>query len=263
MDWEAQYQAWLIAERDNEWDDRPGRLILRATRKACHKGGDLDNPESWSWVEMALADSQRKWFVADVYNSRAAPKILGERFLRMGVAERDPSRNRWFIEPAVQALGPTQACLILLEYLKSGTDAEKAGAASAFYWVQGDREEPGRREAAGQFFDEMLAAFVNNEDVDVRRSILPMLHMTPESYSEPFRKLVKEAVRIARAHPDNYIRHRIEIQLGGGGSLQPIPRAGTPVPTGAVKSAPTVVIVLGILAFVALALLIASVVESP
>jgi hypothetical protein len=37
--------------------------------------------------------------------------------------------------------------------------------------------------------------------------------LNPAKHPAEFRELVAEAVRIARAHPDEYIRHRVEHQV--------------------------------------------------
>lgn len=224
MDWETQYRSWLAATQDNHDSDLPERLILRATRKACHEGGPLDTDEAWSWVENSLRDPKRKWFVAHVFNSRAAPKRLGTRFLEMAVHELNPSANRCFVEPAVYALGAEAIYEALLKYLKSGSPAEKAGAASAFYWVRHDHNNPSQIRAASTLYDEMLVSFVEDEDVDVRRRILPLLSMNPDRYSERVRHLVPRVIEVARNHSDEYIRHRIEVQLGSGKLFRPIPR---------------------------------------
>jgi hypothetical protein len=107
------------------------------------------------------------------------------------VLERNPSFNRVFIEPCVRSFGGNRVLAALLRYLESGT-----------------RE------------------FVGNEDVQVRRRIIPMLRLEPERYPEELRPLVARAIEIARAHPDEYVRHRIEIQLGAGGPYMALPDTG-------------------------------------
>ncbi|TKK86922.1 hypothetical protein FDA94_19200 [Herbidospora galbida] len=58
-----------------------------------------------------------------------------------------------------------------------------------------------------------LREFVGNEHLDVRRNLIPGLRLNPEANPPELRPLVEEVVRIARAHPDGYIRHRVEIQV--------------------------------------------------
>jgi hypothetical protein len=152
--------------------------------------------------------------------------------IRAGVCDPNPSSDRQFIEPAVTAFGRRRVKTALIGVLRTGTDAEKAGAARAWYWT-GVRMSIVGRDSSGAYMytPESLAEleavadlraqwqqialreFVANEHIDVRRCIIPGLTLNPANYPADFRELVAEAVRIARAHPDEYIRHRVEIQL--------------------------------------------------
>lgn len=49
------------------------------------------------------------------------------------VHDPDPSFCRWFVEPALYAFGRRRVMAALLSYLRSGTDAEQAGAKRAWY----------------------------------------------------------------------------------------------------------------------------------
>ena len=62
----------------------------------------------------------------------------------------------------------------------------------------------------------MLKEFIENNDLDVRRSLIPQLSLQPSRYPEEWKLLIPTAISIARTHPDDYIRHRVEIQLKGG-----------------------------------------------
>jgi hypothetical protein len=68
-----------------------------------------------------------------------------------------------------------------------------------------------------------LRTFVFNTNLDVRRSVVPHLDLDPESYSEEDRPLIERAIRIARESDDDYIRHRVEVQLGNEMRLAPLP----------------------------------------
>jgi hypothetical protein len=112
-----------------------------------------------------------------------------------------------------------------MHYLQAGTDEEKAGAASAAYWVpqrEGDDSDAALRL---QIHCEMLRQFVNNESLEVRRRIIPMLTLDESKYPAEIRPLVARATHIARSHPDSYIKHRVEVQLGAGGPFMPTPTA--------------------------------------
>jgi hypothetical protein len=66
---------------------------------------------------------------------------------------------------------------------------------------------------------------VSNEDVDVRRELITRLELQPRLYAKEHRHLVAEAIAIARSHPDEFIRHRVEVQLGLVGVIRAVPRA--------------------------------------
>jgi hypothetical protein len=59
----------------------------------------------------------------------------------------------------------------------------------------------------------MLNEFVQNEDLDVRRAIIPQLSLHPSQYLEEEKPLPSQAIQIASSHPDDYIRSRAMIQL--------------------------------------------------
>ncbi|GIG87369.1 hypothetical protein [Plantactinospora endophytica] len=69
-----------------------------------------------------------------------------------------------------------------------------------------------RRRTGHEWLDTALQVFVANDDLDVRRCILPGLSLRVERYPEELRPMVEEAVRIARTS-DDYLRHRVEHQV--------------------------------------------------
>ncbi|MEU6867821.1 hypothetical protein ABZ924_32080 [Streptomyces sp. NPDC046876] len=146
------------------------------------------------------------------------------------VHEPDPSFNRWFVEPALNAFGYRRVRAVLLDRLRTGTDAQRAGAARAWYWsalplrlpqvtaqtphAEGGAEPDDRYALARDWDEAALREFVDNEHLDVRRCILPLLRLRPSAYPPELHGLMEAAVEIARAHEDEYIRHRVEIQVG-------------------------------------------------
>jgi hypothetical protein len=121
-----------------------------------------------------------------------------------------------------------------LGYLRDGTSAERAGAARASYWASAAwrwkwasqerqrgwwaHERPADPDGSlaclqQEWREAILREFVANEDIDVRRSILPGLPLSTGHYPEELHGLVAEAISIARSHPDEYMRHRVEIQV--------------------------------------------------
>ncbi len=216
MDWEAHYQLWREA-RQRGREDAHRQLKAVARQIAQYSQEDLQ------WLISALEDDKRKWFVAGVFGFKQLPERLFVPMLRAGVLERDPSNNLEFIRPCVLSYGATRVCTALLEYLETGSNEEKAGAVSALYWARGLKPDEDMSEIDSRTRVDMLQEFVNNEDLRVRRRIIPALHLEPQDYPPELHPLIERAIEIARAHPDEYIRHRVEVQLGRPGPLMAIP----------------------------------------
>ncbi|MFJ8043507.1 hypothetical protein ACIRBX_23710 [Kitasatospora sp. NPDC096147] len=152
-----------------------------------------------------------------------------EVLLEAAVQDPNPSFNRTFVEPAMNAYGYRRVRAGLLERLRSGTDRQRAGAARAWYWTAlrldpdgPSAEHPGALEQDGatdravlvrEWNEAALREFVANEDLDVRSCILPGLPLRAAAYRPELHALVETATAIARAHPDDYIRHRVEVQV--------------------------------------------------
>jgi hypothetical protein len=149
--------------------------------------------------------------------------------LQAAVHDPDPSFNRNFLEPALNAFGRVRVQSALLACLRTGTDLQRAGAARAWYWSALPLRMPRVRAkdpAAGpaapdagpavvtEWNEAALREFVRNEHLDVRRSILPGLSLRKSAYPPELHDLVDMAVATARSHPDDYIRHRVEHQVG-------------------------------------------------
>src|ERR1700746_2926423 len=218
MNWNEHYRLWAEA------CEAQSRAELDKWMKEARKRVAQNAPDDWQWIRAALDDPKKKWFVAGVFRFQPVPKRLLVGMLRTAVFERNPSANRAFIEPCLRSFGVRRVNEILLQYLEVGTNEEKAGAASAFYWSFGLRRNQGiADEDVTDLMDRVaclfLREFVNNEDQNVRRRIIPLLILREDRYVYPaeLRPLVTRAIKIARAHPDEYIRHRVEIQLGAGG----------------------------------------------
>ncbi|MDC3984589.1 hypothetical protein [Polyangium jinanense] len=128
-----------------------------------------------------------------------------------------------FIDPCVRSFGTARVCTVLLSYLETGSNEEVAGAASALYWAWRPRPDEDLDELLSRIRAAKLQVFIRNDDLQVRRRILPSLRLEPEAYAEELRPLIARAIEIARTHADEYIRHRIEVQLGAGGPYMAIP----------------------------------------
>jgi hypothetical protein len=216
MGWTERLEQWAAACR------RPGpeaHLLLEAARHSVKR----NSTDDWHWLYQALGDPKRKGFVALVFKYQPVPKRLLAAFLYAAVLESNPSRNRMFIEPCIRSWGGLEVNRRLLRYLREGTNEEKAGAASAFYWAQSNPRGEDLVEIRSLIRRALLLEFVCNPDVQVRQRIVPLLNLDPSAYEEPDHPLIVKAIATAKSHSDEYIRHRIEIQLGGAGSFQAIP----------------------------------------
>lgn len=58
----------------------------------------------------------------------------------------------------------------------------------------------------------LLREFVANEDVEIRRVIIRGLNLAFYAFPREMKPLIVQAIRIARTHPDEYIRRGIGIQ---------------------------------------------------
>ncbi|MGW3286597.1 hypothetical protein ACWDR3_18360 [Streptomyces sp. NPDC001002] len=157
------------------------------------------------------------------------PEQLFDPLIRTAVLDPDPSHNRMFVEPAIVAFGRRRVLTALIAYLRTGTNPERAGAALAWYWAwapvrrhAGQETVPAAElradpdalaDLSAEWREAALREFTANEDLDVRRCILPLLSLVPARYPADLHDLVAEAVHIARTHPDEYLRHRVEIQV--------------------------------------------------
>ncbi|SMD24943.1 hypothetical protein [Kibdelosporangium aridum] len=140
------------------------------------------------------------------------PEPFFGALLRAAVYDPDPSFNRQFVEPLRVAFGARRTQEALLEVLRTGTNQERAGAARAWYWATLEMVE----DIQVRWDQAALREFVVNEDIDVRRCLLPQLPLHPSHYPGELHPLVAEAVHIGRTHPDEYLRHRVELQVRTG-----------------------------------------------
>ena len=143
--------------------------------QAAHAILRENHPDACDWLFIALANPERKLFVASVFDGLPVPKRLVAAFIRAGVMGRDPSASRMYIEPCVASHGSLAVNERLLDYLRGGTNEEKAGAASALYWAQGNPRKEDLSQLKRIIHATLLREFVENDDLDVRRRIVPLL----------------------------------------------------------------------------------------
>lgn len=182
-------------------------------------------------------DDQRRWdqraraaLRSACHQGLTLPDAAFGVLIKAAVYDPNPSFNRQFVEPALNAFGRRRVRSALLEYLRTGTNMERAGAARAWYWsalplrlsnvraenrTEGEAGPDDRSILAREWYEAALREFVSNEHLDVRRCILPGLPLWRSAYRPELHGLVDAAVAIARSHPDEYIRHRVEHQVRG------------------------------------------------
>ncbi len=179
-------------------------------------------------ADIGPADGTHAWESAAraaIRTGLRARDTLDERFfdalVSAGVYDPNPSANAQFIRPAIASFGRQRVQTALLEFLRLGTNPERAGAARAWYWTHASKryiennqaEWDGLAGLRAAWREAALREFISNEDIDIRRCILPGLPLSTERYPADLHALVAKAIRIARTHPDEYLRHRVEIQI--------------------------------------------------
>ena len=129
MDWEATYRQWAQLWREHKRER--AHALLADARAGLRENERAD----WEWLNAALADEGRKWFVAALFGRLPLPRRLLAAMIRAAVHEPDASHNRRFVEPCVATYGKERVRLLLSEYVESGTEQEKRGAEKALYWL--------------------------------------------------------------------------------------------------------------------------------
>lgn len=241
MSWDDLFSSYLAARREND------SVVTEKFVKKARIFLSTATPTDLDILSAALEENERKWFVAAIFSRSPVPKRLLKAMLRAGVYEVNPSLNQYFIEPCISSYGHRVVNEALLEVLENGNDFEKAGAVNALYWAgmtlyfddykRGFALENATPESRAAYLELMdvwerkrcllLREFIANENVDVRRCIIPSLNLDKADYPDQFKPLLAQAVEIARNHDDDYIRHRVEVQLGNEHLLKPLPHRDT------------------------------------
>ena len=223
VDWETLYTRYAQARG---FDDA---AAIYEILEHAHTTLSDSSLQELGWFKAALQDQERQWFVALALRKNSTmPELLFTPMIETGVAQTNPHDHIYFIEPVMRCFGPRRVNLTLLYILEDGSDAQKAGAAQCLYC---SLRLVGHRGIANDAIYDiqeqcrrvMLRTFVSNENVHLRRCILTQLNFDEERYPEELRPLLPEAIRIARTHPDAYIRHQIRVQLGETTAYVPLP----------------------------------------
>ncbi|QDV17316.1 hypothetical protein Pan153_19510 [Gimesia panareensis] len=230
----------------NDWDQLVSEFesgMQDAAARAGYRKLQNASEADWHWVVAALEDETQKWFVSAVFRVGPVPQRLFETMLQAAIQEVDPDSNRQFVLPCVKTFGYRKVNAFLLDVVEGDDDSEIAGAVAALYWAKmvlefaGNDPECTLEDATLEFqkaFLELndvwerkrntfLSVFVNNNNVSVRQQIISVLNLDESAYPAELRPLVPRAIEIARTHADEYIRHRVEVQLGNERLLRPLP----------------------------------------
>ncbi|MGV9658655.1 hypothetical protein ACWDR5_16980 [Streptomyces koyangensis] len=180
-----------IGDVSMEPKDRHARHLAHAVRKPLLERASL--PEEWFAPLMAAA-----------------------------VYDPDPSFCRWFVEPAVYAFGRRRVMAALVDYLRIGTDAERAGATRAWYsahmplradrtpaYGPGGVRDPALDESQdikAAWLETSLRVFAEATGLQMRHRVLLGLPTFRAAYPPPLHQLLESALASARVHPDPHIR---------------------------------------------------------
>ncbi|MEU9318456.1 hypothetical protein [Streptomyces sp. NPDC048295] len=150
------------------------------------------------------------------------PAELFAPLMAAAVYDPDPSFCRWFVEPAVYVFGRRRVMAALVDHLRVGTDAERAGAVRAWYCahvpLRADRSPaygPGgvRDPALDESQDVMdawseasMQVFAEATDLRMRHRVLLGLPTSHAAYPPRLHELLESTLASARAHPDQHIR---------------------------------------------------------
>ncbi|MEI6235672.1 MAG: hypothetical protein WCT04_21665 [Planctomycetota bacterium] len=185
------------------------------------------------WLMVSLSDDKRKFFTAAILTAAAAvPEKLYQPMLRAAIYETSPLRAQAFVEPLTKAFTVRQVYQHLLEFVQNGNDFEKAGAVNALHWI-GERKTASEKENSKpdmslMSLDEVkrkvyLNTFISNANLDVRRSIITYVDLDAFTAAPTIKELIDKVVKLCRQHPDEYIKHRVEVQLGRANSAYSLP----------------------------------------
>ena len=124
------HQSCLAAEASGDksalWD---AIVAARQYLKHCEN-------YDWDWLESSLDDSERKWFVAAVFDRESLPRRLLPAMVRAAVLERNASNNRAFIDPCLRTYGLARVKPMVDEYLESNLPGARSGAERLQYWLR-------------------------------------------------------------------------------------------------------------------------------
>ena len=222
------YQMWAASR------GRPDANTTNQLKEAVQFARN-PQPEDVAWLLRTLLDDQRKLFVAYLLRlAESFPEPLFEGMMHAAVYELNPSVSRSFVEPCIKAYGQVPVIDRLMKSVRMGTDFEKAGAINALHWTFNEKgqSEMTYRASTDTALDELVSqrrmlvldTFLESTDVDVQRSAISQLELEPLLYPAQYKERIEKAIQTGRASTDEYVRHRIEVQMGRAKSVYPLPQ---------------------------------------
>jgi hypothetical protein len=132
-----------------------------------------------------------------------------------------PPRYAQFVRPAIASFGGSRCrprCWDSFAAARIPSAPEQPGRVTGRTCVaKVRREQPGRMGwtsyLRAAWRETALREFVSNEDIAIRRCILPGLPLSTGRHPADLQALVAETIPIARTHPDEYLRPCVEIQI--------------------------------------------------
>jgi hypothetical protein len=162
------------------------------------------------------------------------PEELFAPLMAAAVHDPDPSLCRWCVEPALYAFGRRRVRAALVDYLRTGTDAERAGAERAWYCAQlplrasrspaygpGGTRDPAldeSRDLVNAWWETSLQVLTESTDVRMCHRVLYWLPTSHHSYPPPLHGLLEKALATARSHSDQRLRSWAAAVDGGRSS---------------------------------------------
>ena len=150
------------------------------------------------------------------------PEELFAPLMAASVYDPDPSFCRWFVEPAVYAFGRRRVMAALVDHLRTGTDAERAGAVRAWYcahvplhadrsaaYGSGGVRDPALdevRDVQEAWLEASMRVFAEATDLRMRHRVLLGLPTSRAAYPPRLHDLLESTLASAQIHPDPHIR---------------------------------------------------------
>lgn len=199
-------------------DREPRSFLTCATEVARLVGVEDAAGEPDDRQARRLANAVRKPLLERAH----LPEELFAPLMAAAVYDPDPSLCRWFVEPAVYTFGRRRVMGALVDYLRLGTDAERAGAVRAWYCAHvplhanrspaygpGGVRDPApdeSRDIKDAWLEAAMRAFAEATDPRTHHPLLLDLPTSRAAYPPHLHELLDSTREFARTHPDQYIR---------------------------------------------------------